>query len=243
MWRSIRARPLPRLRWGTAAAVSTLALFGSVVANDSRPGVVVDSAIDPFPLQIKASEPYKLVASGVRLVTFIGFKVYGVGVYMSTNVLDTIKKWVTQTGRSAEELLNDKSTSMDIVAEISRKPYLIKITPVRNTDFGHLRDGFVKSILASPYAKHHKEEVAQGIAQLRAVFQGYKGSVPKNHSLLLECRNGELSFTYEGKTSEEMGKVTVGAICEVLLVLYLSSAKPLSEPLRKDFVNAVVGEV
>lgn len=246
------SRPLAYSARAIALAAS-VTLLGSTLANDSSAnsleGVTVDSSISPFPTEITSknstvSSPHSLIASGVRSVTFVGFKVYGVGLYVSTKdepkIATTVQQYVKKYGRDASDLLNDKEISQEIVADISESvPFAIRITPVRNTDFGHLRDGFVKSILASPMAKTIREEVAEGIQQLRAVFLGFKGSVPKDHSMWVVSRDGKLTISYEEKEGKfkELGTVNEPSIGKVLLVLYLSSVKPLSEPLRKDFVN------
>lgn len=272
MWRIariFRARPAATLKVAphfsrpaisvlTASAfVASATLFGNTLSNDasenSLEGITVDSSISPFPTEITpqnscVSADHKLIASGVRSVTFVGFKVYGVGLYIPTKhelkIAATVREYAKRYNKTAETLLNDKEISQQLVLEISQNvPYALRITPVRNTDFGHLRDGFVKSILASPMAKTRREEVAEGIQQLRAAFQGFKGSVPKDHSLWLVFEpNGELTITYEGKgANKELGRVDERSIGQCLLVLYLSSAKPLSEPLRQDFVHYAGG--
>ncbi|RCK64464.1 Altered inheritance of mitochondria protein 18, mitochondrial [Candida viswanathii] len=60
--------------------------------------------------------------------------------------------------------------------------FMARISPVRNTDFNHLKDGLIKSILAHPKSKELKEDLAPGLEQLRKAFTR-KGSVPKNHLL------------------------------------------------------------
>lgn len=195
------------------------------------------------------ASPYKMVASGVRSVTFLGFKVYGVGLYIpeksEATVISAVSSFLKQNpGLSVEALLEDKQLSQALVSELSGKvPYAMKITPVRNTDFGHLRDGLTKSILANPMAKQLKEEVGKGLEQLRAVFQGFRGSVPKNETLWVVSDTKQTAFFHEGKKStKEMGAIDEPVILEVLLVLYLSSVRPLSEPLRKDFVRYVTSK-
>lgn len=247
-----------RSAFRTSAAsltAATLLLSGPVFNDNSAnslAGVDVDSSIDPFPTTVThAQNPFiasdhKLVASGVRSVTFLGFKVYGVGLYVASSdehkIVATVQKYLNSVeGSTVDSLLNDKEVSQQVIDEISTQvPYAVRITPVRNTDFGHLRDGLTKSILASPMAKKTKEEVSNGVEQLRLVFSGFKGSVPKNHSLWVVSNTKDVSISYEGKKlPSELGVITEPIIARVLLVLYLSNAKPLSEPLRKDFVSYV----
>lgn len=254
MWRLFRttAAITVRLPYARAAGLFSAVAAASLISaphlrNDASPnleGVQVDNAIDPFPVTIgkgnlPVSSEYTLIASGVRSVTFIGFKVYGAGMYVSKKdegkIAATIRKYTAQTGKSVADVLNDKEVSQQIVDEIATSvPYALRITPVRNTDFGHLKDGLTKSILASPMAKTMREEVATGLEQLRKVFSGFKGSVPKNHDLWVVSNTREVSINYDANT--DMGVITEPCIARVVLVLYLSNARVLSEPLRKSFV-------
>lgn len=240
-------------------AATSLFLGGSLILNDasnsSLAGVSVDSSIDAFPLELNnkdiISSKYELVASGVRSVTFVGFKVYGAGIYVQaddhkklTTILDEYSK--LNKGRTVEQLLNDKELSQEIIDDISQKiSYAIKITPVRNTDYGHLRDGLTKSLLACPLTKTMREEVGNGVEQLRNIFQGFKGSVPKNDTLWLVAEKDTVTVLHEGtkaKKVEKMGTITEPTMKRVLLVLYLSCVKPLSKPLQENFVSHVSTE-
>lgn len=223
---------------------------------NSLDGIEVDSSIDPLPTTVSSAQnqfiasDHKLIASGVRSVTFLGFKVYGVGLYVASaeegKIASTVREYLKKNeGKTVANLLNDKEISQQIIDDISKQvPYAVRITPVRNTDFGHLRDGLTKSILANPMAKTMREQVGEGVEQLRKVFQGFKGSVPKNHSLWVVSDTKNVTISYEGKESTtELGVISETSIARVLLVLYLSNAKPLSEPLRKDFVSYVEGKL
>lgn len=238
------------------AGTTTLALFlGGVLANDSSnnslEGVAVDSAIDPFPTKLSTRDykflgsDHKLAATGVRSVTFIGFKVYGVGLYISEKsekqLLSIVSRFVSENpGLSAQDVFNDKDISQRLVTEVAKHvPYAVKITPVRNTDFGHMRDGLTKSILAAPMAKVLREEVGRGVEQLREVFLASRGSVPKNDTLWVVSDGLGTKIVHQGKNPKVMGTVTEPSMAVVLLVLYLSNAKPLSEPLRQSFVSYI----
>lgn len=245
-----RVTPARVWRPAVAGALATSLATGSFILNDasaSLPGVSVDNGIDPFPQTLGpdskvVSSLHKLVATGVRSVTFLGFKVYGVGLYVPAKDEGKIGSLVAKhagTG-TAEDVLNDKEKSQEVLDDIAKNvSYTIRITPVRNTDFGHMRDGFVKTILSTPFAKTMKEEVGEGLEQLREVFKGVRGSVPKNHSMFVHSEDSKVTFYYRGKDNElqTLGTVTEPTISRVLLVLYLSSVKPISEPLRKDFVS------
>lgn len=194
-------------------------------------GVFLDKSVDPFPTKIGN---YSMVGSGIRSVTFLGFKVYAVGIYI--NHKDIIKAKTVLKNYDLGDL-NDEEKSGIIIADLlnNNVDFLIRISPVRNTDFGHLRDGFIKSILAHPISKTKRDDVNEGLQQLRSVFMGYKGSVPKNHLLMLLTSNGKLTISYsDNKTVSEMGKVDNELVGQLLLLQYMSGKKPLSEPLRQS---------
>lgn len=241
----------------TTVVATSLYVGTSLVLNDASTslleGVTVDSSVSPFPVELSNSNlvgsKHNLIATGVRSVTFVGFKVYAAGLYVqasdeakiASTVTEYLKKHELQT---VDQLLNDKDLSQKLVDDISLKiSYAVKITPVRNTDYGHLRDGLTKSILAHPMSKTMREEVGQGVEQLRNIFKGFKGSVAKNDNLWLVAKNDDVTVLHEAKKVTKMGTVTEPSIKRVLLVLYLSSARPLSEPLRASFMSYVSGKV
>lgn len=247
----------PYVRTTATVLATSLLVGGSLVLNDASSalldGIAVDSSISPFPVELNNSKvvgsKHKLIATGVRSVTFLGFKVYGAGLYVPVSdeakIMSTVAEYLKKHDfQTVEQLLNDKEVSQKLVDDVSLKiSYAVKITPVRNTDYGHLRDGLTKSILASPMAKTMREEVGQGIEQLRAIFQAFRGSVAKNDNLWLVAEKDSVTVLHEGKKVTKMGTVTEPAIKRVLLVLYLSSARPLSEPLRTSFVSYVSGKM
>lgn len=215
-------------------------LYQPVYLDDLINAVVVDKGISPFPKLIGA---YKMLGSGVRSVTFVGFKVYGVGIYYNKSEELALKKILRQNvakdgdaGESLKQQLGDDEKSVALLDQlITNHEFLVRISPVRNTDFNHLKDGFIKSILAHPLTED-LERVNQGLDQLRQAFKGFKGSVPKNHVLVLAVnKQGHLLFKYENPTTKqvtEMGVVTEPIISKLLLIGYLGHKKPLSGPLR-----------
>lgn len=226
--------------------------------------VSVDSSIDPFPTKLakrdhdNLSDDYKLLGSGVRSVTFLGFKVYGIGIYISEGQNEKIKnlwneKYLSMfetENHNLSELLNNSEFSVDLINRLidNEIKFVIRISPVRNTDFGHLKDGLIKSILTNKIAKEYRDLVGEGLEELKSVFQGYKGSVAKNHLLWLEFENFKkiktLNISYENTSTHEikkMGCVNNPLIGRILMLQYLSGKKPLSEPLRKSCVDGFIG--
>lgn len=231
------------------------------VAAEIDSTINVDLSISPFPVKISLKEHphvvenYTLLGYGVRSVTFVGFKVYGIGVYICDGDVRKAKELLSREylasfgteNHSLGEFLNNKEVSPEIVNRLLENDvrFLIRISPVRNTDFNHMKDGLVKSILASEKAKQLREIVGSGLEELRDVFQKTRGSVPKNHLLWMEVLNGgKLKVTYENTASasvRELGVVNEPVISNILMLQYLSGSKPLSEPLRKSCVDGFVG--
>lgn len=225
-----------RLFTNNLRAVSVLGV-AAVSYNLYRPinlesinNVIVDKSLDPFPTKLSN---FKLIGHGMRSVTFLGFNVYGIGIYFDENNSKQVKNILGDYDLTTD-LNNEKS--VEIISKIiDTTDFRIRISPVRNTDFNHLKDGFIKSILSSPLKKEYGDKANEGLDEIRNIFKNFKGSVPKNHILLLSTNNGSLSFTYENtKTGEikEIGKVNEKVVSKLLLLCYLSNAKPLSESLR-----------
>lgn len=246
----------------------------SVEVTDS---VIVDKGVGPFPLTLKDDQlntTYELLGYGSRYVTFIKFKVYACGVYIAKDdkalvpmVLDS--KYLTalinsNTSQSESDSLTheeklrrallDPQLGSVLMGNLldSGARILIRIVPVRNTDFNHLRDGFVRSTLAHPASKtkdpKESEIIAVGLDGLRSAFGSVKGSVPKGHILSLErLGDGRLDFIYYDSKSEgnkkkasRLGSVDINPVTKILFLHYLSGSNPASSDTRDRVVDGLV---
>lgn len=226
---------------GSVLGLSHLGLnqiYNPIYLDDLINSVIVDNGISPFP---KLINDFKMLGSGIRTVTFLKFKVYGIGIYYNKKeelqLIKILKQNHMESSPLKQQLDDDDQSRAVLDKLITNHEYLVRISPVRNTDFNHLKDGFIKSILAHPLTNDH-DRINQGLDELRQVFKGYKGSVPKNHVLLLVIdKQGQLTFKYENPTTKstiDMGIIKEPLISKLLLVGYLGHKKPLSEPLRVD---------
>lgn len=248
--RNFRSRLFPA---SVLAVLASSFVLGGIVINDasarSLDGVEVDSAVDPLDVTLSPQQlpflksQHKLIALGIRSVTFLGFKVYGVGLYISAKDESKINSIIQELLQAHPEqtvlsLLLDRQLSQQAVDNISKVvSYAVKISPIRNTDFNHMKDGLTKSVLANPMGKEYRDEVTLGVEELRKVFQGYRGSFPKNKTLWVVSDTGSTTFYNDVNDLRKMGTVAEPIISRVLLVSYLSSLKPLSESLRESFVS------
>ncbi|MCJ1255314.1 Altered inheritance of mitochondria protein 18 mitochondrial [Lignoscripta atroalba] len=155
------------------------------------------------------NQEYHLLGLGIRTVSFLSIQVYVVGLYISTADISTLQARLvkkvagTETASTlvADEketlramLLGEKGTGSgsrsdeEIWDQVLREggiKSVIRIVPTRNTDFGHLRDGWVRGITArsqQPGARQTRKEeekdltpntTAAGQGQDRAVHDTY----------------------------------------------------------------------
>jgi hypothetical protein len=135
---------------------------------------------------------------------------------------------------------------------------VIRIVPTRNTDFSHLRDGWVKGITgkvqrfnaaaasADPNADEQKEAFqddafAVSLNNFKAMFGG-RGRVPKGEALLLSrSANGALEVSSEDKTGNRvrLGRVEDERIGRLIWLGYLGGATVSSAGARASIVEGV----
>ncbi|QLG75084.1 hypothetical protein HG535_0H04110 [Zygotorulaspora mrakii] len=245
--------------WVTYVCFRTLENDANLL-DDQDTTVNVDNSVSPFPTKLgppeyPVSAKYVLLGYGARSVTFVSFRVYALGVYiaeqdrhlipnvlnskfLSTAFIDTDPSKSHQ--ENVKEAMSDPKKSSILIDNLldSGARMLVKITPVRNTDFNHLRDGFVKSVLNHPEAKNNQEVLSAGLEELRKAFT-LKGKVAKNDDLIVELQaNGGLQLSYYDRKRGHvtlLGRVNQQLVGKYLFSQYMSGPKPLS-PSAKDSV-------
>ncbi|KAH8909229.1 chalcone isomerase-like protein [Coniochaeta sp. PMI_546] len=202
---------------------------------------------------------YTLVGLGLRSVSFLGIQVYVVGFYIATSDIAAIQSTLikrvntiatTLVPGERDQLrtsLMDPAQSEEIWNDLLGRGIparsVFRVVPVRDTDFHHLRDGFVRAIQAkSTPVSDHDDEFGKSVRDFRTLFN--RGSVPKRKELLL-LRNGQgqLSVVYDdGRTSgrQLLGTVDDERISRALWLNYLAGKKVASEPARKSIVEGIV---
>ncbi|KFY47934.1 hypothetical protein V495_01726 [Pseudogymnoascus sp. VKM F-4514 (FW-929)] len=121
---------------------------------------------------------------------------------------------------------------------------LFRIVPVRDTDFGHMRDAYVRAVTAQ--ARKNPEEFGddkfgKSVAQLKAMF-GH-GNVPKGRELVLaRSGKGSLAAWFDtGKTGpQRLGEVDDERISRALWLHYLAGSHVASEAARKSIVEGIM---
>ncbi|ODV98425.1 hypothetical protein PACTADRAFT_19490, partial [Pachysolen tannophilus NRRL Y-2460] len=218
--------------------------------------VSVDKSIPPFPKVITdpLAEEFQLLGYGVRTVTFLRMKVYGLGIYISKKDVANVPKILDSKFLSSfYENLEDPNLSTILIDNLlaSGIKFTARIVPLRNTDFNHLRDGLVKSIMASPKAKEALQQenspLPEGIDDLRKVFGNKHGSCPKGQSLYLELLEDQtlaVKYQFKDKNSRKVETTLLGIVKEplvgkMLFLQYLSGKNPLSNETKTKSVESL----
>lgn len=224
------------------------------------------------PGNVDNQEEYTLVGLGIRTVMWI--QVYVVGLYIRTKDISTLQSklihhvnpiastLVPAEKETLKQKLLDPSESREIWSELLEVPGLKtawRVSPTRNTDFGHLRDGFVTGInkrtqeakqrdpQPAGESEYDTEEFGRSVQQFKGVFAG--GKAPKG-SLLIMLRdtNGSMDVLYHAKPDgkgaenqiEKLGSVADERISRLIWLGYLGGDKVSSEAARKGVVDGCV---
>ncbi|KAI0404018.1 chalcone-flavanone isomerase [Xylaria palmicola] len=202
---------------------------------------------------------YTLVGLGVRTVTFIGIQVYMVGYYVATQDIAAIQsRLVKEINPIATTLIASEKDTLrkalldpeqgerlwNSILEEVRPRSIFRIVPVRDTDFHHLRDGFVRAITARSQGNHAQfgdEAFGLAMKEFRSLFN--RGKVPKGREMLL-CRDiaGKLTVTYnDDKTGMgTIGRVDDERVSQLLWLNYLAGKQVASEPARANIVDGIM---
>lgn len=202
---------------------------------------------------------YQLMGLGIRKVSFLSIQVYVVGMYVATDDIAQLQRTLVKkidpiaTTLVAGEKETLKETLMDpeageevwnhILSSTSVRT-LFRIVPVRDTDFGHMRDAYVRAVTAQ--ARKHPEEFGddkfgQSVAELKAMF-GH-GNVPKGRELVLaRSGKGSLAAWFDaGKAGpQRLGEVDDERISRALWLHYLAGSHVASEAARKSIVDGIM---
>ncbi|KND89274.1 Altered inheritance of mitochondria protein 18, mitochondrial [Tolypocladium ophioglossoides CBS 100239] len=205
---------------------------------------------------------FTLVGLGMRTVTFISIQVYLVGFYVATQDIARLQHYlVKKINPLATTLIPSEKDALrkalldategeqtwDGILQEAGCRSAFRISPVRDTDFHHLRDGFVRAIQArSQRDKAYGDEAFGGaMKEFKGMFN--RGSVPKKKELLL-CRDGQgtLSVMYgDGDHKKDakrdvMGTVADERLSRLLWLNYLAGNKVASEGARESIIEGVM---
>lgn len=208
---------------------------------------------------------YTLVGLGLRTVTFLNLQVYVVGYYVATADIAALQSALTKkinpiattlVAGEREELrgalldpAEGERTWEELLARGVPARSAFRVVPVRDTDFHHLRDGFVRAVQARAGPEAAADDAfGEAMRQFRAVFN--RGSVPKRKELLLvRDETGRMSISYDAgankKEGRQAGRQLIGVVederlSRALWLNYLAGKKVASEPARKSIVEGIM---
>ncbi|KAK3685349.1 chalcone-flavanone isomerase-domain-containing protein [Podospora appendiculata] len=208
---------------------------------------------------------YTLVGFGTRTVTFVGIQVYVVGYYIATADIAALQNSLTKkVNPIATTLVPGEREQLrtalldpaegeqmwdDLLARGIPARSAFRIVPVRDTDFHHLRDGFVRSIQArGPTGEHADDSFGEAMREFRNIFN--RGKVPKSKELLLVRDGaGKLSIAFDDggskKEDHPAGRRLIGVVedervSRALWLNWLAGKKVASEPARKSIVEGLM---
>ena len=222
------------------------------------------------PGNLENQEEYTLVGLGIRTVMWI--QVYVVGLYIRTKDISSLQEKLihyvnpiasTLVPTEKEDLrkkLLDPTESREIWSELLKVPgakTAWRVSPTRNTDFGHLRDGFVtginkrteeaRQLQKGAETEYDAEDFGQSIQAFKGIFSA--GKAPKGSILImLRDEKGALEMLYQAKPDnsgtkemEKLGSVKDERISRLIWLGYLGGDKVSSEAARKGVVEGCVG--
>ena len=246
---------------------STIPSFPRIIhiTSDASPASPA-AAIEPAQ---RAFEEYQLIGLGIRTVSILSIQVYVVGMYIAVSDIAVLQQrlinavvppsesvattLVPGEKDQLRQLLLDPDRGEEIWNEILKDGQLrtaFRIVPTRNTDFMHLRDGFVRGItarsahFASDKNDHSFQDESFGVAvnNFKSAFGGSaRRKLPKGEILLL-VRDGKGTLAVWEETSKtgnrvKMGDITDERVGRLLWLGYLAGKTVSSEPTRQNVVE------
>lgn len=204
---------------------------------------------------------FTLVGLGTRTVTFFGIQVYVVGFYVATQDIARLQHYLVKKVNplattlipSEKDVLRkslrdatEGEETWDTILKDAGCRSLFRITPVRDTDFHHLRDGFVRAITGRSQRDKAYSDEAFGAAmgELKVLFN--RGSVPKHKEMLLIRDDaGKLSVLYGEGDIKKPNRSTLGTVSDervsrLLWLNYLAGKSVASEGARQNIIEGVM---
>ena len=260
--------------------VKVLGGGAKIVAKDEGSGEEVElmptgtSGVPHFPKTIFVPSPdgqkeeYQLLGLGIRTVSFLNIQVYVVGLYVQKDSLAALQAdLVKHVNPLASALIPGEKESLRAGLLDAEKSYEIwdtmlkkkggelktvwRIVPVRNTDFQHLRDGWVRGITAKTQAaslrqkkEFDDESFALAMREFKALFGG-KGRAPKGSVVLLKRDgDGKLNVLFQEKDGQreviDFGVIGDERIARLIWLGYLAGKNVSSEGARKGIVDGIM---
>ena len=228
----------------------------------------------PAGIGIAQEEEYQLLGLGIRKVSLFKIQVYVVGLYVAKSDLGRLQEELVKAsvGSGASTLVQgekqelrktllDGDGSTKIWGEVLKEGGVrsaVRIVPTRNTNFSHLRDGWIRGIDLRGKGKGYEDEGFQAaVGDFKAMFGG-RGSVGKGKVLLLGrgadgalrawveeehnlpgAAEGQDSTPKQGKMSL-LGGLKDERVSRLIWMGYLAGQNVASDEAREHVVDGVM---
>lgn len=229
-----------------------LELDPSEPASENSSDPLTATIVDPSGVE------YTLVGVGTRTVTIFGIQVYVVGYYIATADVAKLQKHLVKKVNPIattlvpgerddlrKALLHPKESEEEWTALLRdlRCRSAFRIIPVRNTDFHHLRDGFVRAITArSSLDKqaYGDDAFGEAMVQFRAIFN--RGKIPAHKEMIMaRDATGALEVLYsEGGKRKTLGRVEDERVSRLLWLNWLAGSNVASAEAQASIINGVM---
>ena len=222
----------------------------------------------------REEEEYQLLGLGVRKVSFLKIQVYVVGLYVAKGDMGRLQEEMVRAsvGSGASTLVQgekeklrqtllDGEGSTNVWSEVLKEGGVrsaVRIVPTRNTNFSHMRDGWIRGIDMRGTGKEFEgEDFKKAVDEFKGMLGG-RGSVGKGKVLLLgRAANGALRAWLEEekddaegadpKTSKRkearmalLGTIKDERISRLVWMGYLAGKTIASEDARRSVVDGVM---
>ncbi|KAL9063360.1 MAG: hypothetical protein Q9161_009508 [Pseudevernia consocians] len=216
-------------------------------------------------------EEYQLLGLGIRKVSFLRIQVYVVGIYIAKGDMGRLQEELVKAsvGSGASTLVQgekedlkktllDGEGSTNVWSEVLKEGGVrsaVRIVPTRDTNFSHMRDGWIRGIdLRGKGKEFEGEDFQKAVDQFKGMLGG-RGSVGKGKVLLLgRGANGALrawveedtggadskTLTRKGGRMTLLGAVRDERISRLVWMGYLAGQNIASEDARRSVVDGVI---
>ena len=216
-------------------------------------------------------EEYQLLGLGVRKVSFLKIQVYVVGLYVAKGDMGRLQEEMVRAsvGSGASTLVQgekedlrktllDGEGSTKVWSEVLKEGGVrsaVRIVPTRNTNFSHMRDGWIRGIdLRGKGKEFEGEDFKKAVDEFKAMLGG-RGSVGKGKVLLLgrgahgalrawveeDAEGADLKNTRQkGARMTLLGTIKDERISRLVWMGYLAGKNIASEDARRSVVDGVI---
>lgn len=223
-------------------------------------------------------EEYRLLGLGVRKVSFLRIQVYVVGLYVAKGDMGLLQEKLVRASAGGgvastlvqgekeelKETLLDGEGSTKVWSQVLKEGGVrsaVRIVPTRNTNFSHMRDGWLRGIdLRGKGTEFESEDFKMAVDQFKGMLGG-RGSVGKGKVMLLgRATNGALRAWVEEEKEDDaegaeskasparknrecmtlLGTINDERISRLVWMGYLAGQNIASEDARRSIVDGVI---